>query len=130
MATVTVRNLGPNYDPLWGSGQNNYLEDLAAVAQMLLTRLKLFQGEWWADLADGLPLFQQILGKAANVQQFNVLLAQRILGTRFVTGINSVSSSFDSVSQKFSYTASVQTQFGALTVTNEPTPPLQSLPQV
>lgn len=119
MATITVRNLGPNGDPLYGQGQANFISDIAAVAQILKTRLLLFQGEWWADLTDGTPWFQSILGSAPNLAQINLLLTQRILGTPFVTGILSLTSSFNA--QTFSFSATVQTAFGAVTVSNQPT---------
>jgi len=128
MPTILYRNLGPNYDPLRGQGQQNFLPDLQAVTQAILTRLNLFLGEWWADLADGTPVFQDLLGVAPNVQQATTLLTQRILGTPYVTGIVSLDSSFDSSTLTFSFTATVQTQFGLTTVTNIPTPPSQALP--
>lgn len=121
MATITVRALGPNGDPLQGNGQNCFISDLAAVAQIISTRLKMFQGEFWENVLDGLPLFQSIFGSSGgqrNLQIIVGLISQRITGTVFVTGISSVSASFRN--RSFVYSAQVETQFGTVFVNNSP----------
>lgn len=122
MATITVRKLDPNtWEPLQGNGLGNFISDLDAVAQIIATRLKLFQGEWFLNLSDGLPLFQRILGTSGaerNLQVITNLISQRILQTVFVTAINSITATY--VNRKFTFTAQVQTSFGPLTVTNDP----------
>jgi hypothetical protein len=129
---ITYRQLGPNNDPLWGNGQLNYLADLAAVAQAVLTRLQLFEGEWWAATNDGLPLFQSILGQSAapvSQQQSSLLITARILGSPYIVSIGSVVTSFNSVTrQPFAYSAVVQSQFGQFQVSNVPQPPSGALP--
>ena len=121
--TVTYRALSPTGDPLWGQGQGNYLADLEAVALLLQTRLRLFVGEWWADLADGLPVFQvspgasSILGGTLNIEQATLLIQARILATPYVTGIINLETSYSSTRQ-FLYSAVVQTQFGNVQVSN------------
>ncbi len=121
MATLTVRALDSNGDPLQGNGQNCFLSDLAAVAQIIGTRLKLFEGEFWENLSDGLPLFQQILGGNGNQRNLQVLvnlISARISGTVYVTSISSVSASF--TDSRLAYTATVETAFGTVYVTNTP----------
>jgi len=124
MATITVRALGPNGDPLQGNGQNNFISDLAAVTQIIKTRLLLFQGEWFLNLLDGLPLFQSILGASGSqrsqrsLQIIINLISARITGTPYVTGISSISASY--LNRSFSFKAQVETQFGTVFVTNTP----------
>ncbi len=121
MATITVRALGPNNDPLQGSGQNNFLSDLDAVVQIIRTRLLLFEGEWFLNLLDGLPLFQSILGSSGgqtNLQLIMNIIAQRISQTPYVTSIGSVTATFQN--RTFTFSAQVETQFGTVTVTNVP----------
>jgi hypothetical protein len=130
-STITYRQLGANNDPLWGNGQLNYLSDLAAVAQAVLTRLQLFEGEWWAATNDGLPLWQSILGQGAspvNQQQISLLITARILATPYVISVGAVQPSYSSTARAFAYSAVVQTQFGQLQVTNIPQPPSGALP--
>ena len=134
MAQITYRSLGPNNDPLWGQGQANFISDADAVAQAILTRLRLFLAEWWSDLQDGTPYWQSILGQGASLRQqqaISLILQQRILGTPFVNSIGDVQFTFNSGTREFSFYAEVKTQFGNLTVTyNLPTPPNQGLPVI
>lgn len=123
MATVTVRALSPSGEPLQGNGQNNFLSDLAAVTQIIRTRLLLFQGEWFLALNDGLPMFGGILGASGSQRDLQVitnLVSARINGTPFVTGIRSLSTRYNAATRRLSYTALVDTQFGQITVTNVP----------
>lgn len=123
MSSISVRSLGPNGDPLNGNGANNFLTDLDAVAQIITTRLKLFEGEWWENLTDGTPFFQSIMAAPAsqkNQQVISNLLQQRISGTPFVTGLQSVNISVDPRTRALSFTCTVLTAFGPVTVTNVP----------
>jgi len=128
MATILYRKLDANHDPIYGQGRANYLTDVDAVAQAIQTRLLLFVGEWWENTLDGLPLWQQILGASAspaNQQKITLLIQQRILGTPYVlpNGIQSLYASFNRATLTFDFYAVVQTQFGAVVVTNMPQPP-------
>lgn len=121
MAQITVRALDSSGDPLQGNGQNCFLSDLDAVTQIISTRLKLFEGEFWLNLADGTPMFQSILGSPGGQQNLGMivtLLSQRITGTPYVTGITSLDASF--TGRALSYSATVATAFGTVTVTNQP----------
>lgn len=122
MSTITVRALNPvTWEPQCGNGLQNFLSDLAAVAQIIATRLRLFQGEWWLNLSDGLPMFQSILGSSGsqrNLAVINNIISARILGTPFVTGISFIESTFEN--RSFTFKATVNTQFGSITVNNSP----------
>jgi hypothetical protein len=130
MATITVRALSATGDPLYGNSQGNFLTDIDAVAQIIGTRLKLLQGEWWENVNAGTPLFQSILGvSGAGGQPDTValLLKQRILGAPYVLSVSNLTTSYNSTTRAFSFSCQVQTQFGTLTVTNQPTPPSAAL---
>lgn len=103
-------------EPQWGQGQQNFVADVYAIALLLQTRLNLFTGEWWANLTDGLPLWQSILGQNSNVQAVSLLISQRILATPYVVGIANSSAVY--ANSQFKYAATVQTQFGPVAVTN------------
>jgi hypothetical protein len=123
--SIVYRQLSPTGDPQWGQGSANFLADLPAVAQAVLTRLRLFQGEWWASLTDGLPLWQTILGQSASPRQqaqIAAVITARILATPFVVSVSAVSTTYNSVSRAFTYSATVNTSFGAVAVTNQPVP--------
>lgn len=124
--TVTYRQLGANNDPLWGQGAANYAGDTDAVALMIRTRLLLFQGEWWADLQEGLPLWQQILGVGVGAAQqaaISLLIQARILGTPYVTALSAVATAFNPAQRSYQFSCTAQTQFGQVPVTvNSPRP--------
>lgn len=122
MATITVRKLDPiTWEPQYGNGQNNFISDLDAVTQIIATRLRLFEGEWFLNLQDGLPLFQSILGSSGSQRNLEVItniISQRILGTVYVLSIISLTASY--IGRKFTFSASVNTQFGTVSINNTP----------
>ncbi len=113
MSTITAIALDKNYEPIFAS-QQALLTDLEAVAQTIGTRLRLFQGEWWESLTEGTPLFQSILGEGRQLTAVAAVLRQRILSTPYVTSISNVSISLNR--RALSYSCSVQTVFGPITV--------------
>jgi hypothetical protein len=118
---ISVRQLDANHDPLWGNGQNNFVNDIEAVAQKIQTSLLLFLGEWWLNLNNGLPLFQSILasnnGKKADA--ISLLIQEVIIGVPFVTGISNVVTTF-TTNRKFTFTCLVETQFGQIAIQFQP----------
>ena len=120
-ATIAVEQIGPDGDIIDGV----FVTDNDAVAQIIQQRLKLFQGEWWENLSLGLPLFQSILGASGSQRQqqlIMLLILQQITSTPYVTGILSSSYSWFAAERQFFFTCAVQTLFGTVAVSNEPTP--------
>lgn len=122
MATITVRAVDPiTGEPLQGNGQSNFLFDLAAIVQIIRTRLLLFTGEWFLNLLDGLPMFQSILGSSgssANIEVVINIICQRIQGTPFVNSVNRVVASYQN--RKFTFSAEAETPFGTVFISNVP----------
>lgn len=122
MATITVRAIDPvTSNPLQGNGQNNFISDLAAVTQIIGTRLRLYEGEWFLDLLDGLPMFQKILGSSGSVANLKVvvnLISQRIKLSPYVDAVVNVQASY--LNRKFSFYAEASTQFGTVFIINSP----------
>ena len=83
-----------------------------AVGQAVLTRLRLWMGEWFLDTTDGTPWLQGILGRNTN---YDFEIQQRILDTPGVTEIVSYSSSVSSA-RSLSITATINTIYGQTTV--------------
>ena len=128
MSTITVRALDPiTFEPQMGNGQNNFISDRDAVIQIINTRLRLFEGEWFLNLLDGLPMFKlnssipAILGgsgSSVNLQLIINTISSRISQSPYVTAMSSVTATYQN--RQFKYSATVQTQFGTVTVTNSP----------
>lgn len=116
MATITVRKLDPvTWDPQYGNGQKNFISDLDAITQIINTRLRMFQGTWFLDLLDGLPMFQKILGRGASGADIQVIIntiTLRIQTTIFVDSVNVISVSYQN--RSFVYKASAKTPFGTV----------------
>lgn len=119
MPTIAMRKLDPNHDPIAGLGTNAFVYDLDAVAQLIDTRLLMFQGEWWANLSDGLPLFQQILGigGAANASDLIAsIIANRIEQTPYVVELSNISTTYSPNTRSYTFNCTVVTAFGNLQV--------------
>ena len=130
--SIIVRALDANGDIQWGNGRGNFISDKAAVAQLILTRLRLLQGEWWADTSIGLPVWQSILGVpgsgTGNAAAVSLLIENIILQTPFVLGITGLQYSYSATTRQYKFFAQVETQFGVIGVSYAPTSPNQSLP--
>jgi hypothetical protein len=123
---MRYRALDANGDYSGGRGQGNFLiNSPACVAQSVLTRLKLWQGQWFLDLTEGTPWLQRILGKTSK-QAADLAIRARVLATNGVTGIASYSSTLNTVTRALSVTMTIDTQFGQATITTiivQPPPP-------
>lgn len=87
----------------------------ACVAQAVLTRLKLWKGEWFLDVTDGTPYQQEILGQQPTGIQ-DAAIKQRILGTPGVTSLASYSSVFNGKNRMLTISATINTQYGQATI--------------
>jgi hypothetical protein len=121
--TISVRKLDTNHDPIYGNGQADFLTDRDAVAQLIDTSLLLLQGEWWNDLAAGLPLFQRIIGVSGvgnNPQIAALLIQHTIMNVPYVNAIANVQLSYDPLTRGFTYSCDVYTAFGTIQTTFTP----------
>lgn len=85
-----------------------------AVAQAVVTRLRLIRGEWFLDTTAGMP-WDQVLGK--NTQgTADTAIRQCILGTQGVVEITEYSSSFDEDTRALTVVATITTIYGITTV--------------
>lgn len=120
--SLRYRRLDANHDYTFGQGRGNYLTDVDAVAQAILTRLLLFLGEWWEDTQDGLPMWQSFLGAPATQSKKEArdrLIQERILGTEGVENIEDFSSTQSSETGKYEVAVVVNTVYGQVVVTNQ-----------
>jgi hypothetical protein len=114
---VKYRKLDSNGDYTFGFGNSNFYTDADAVTQAINTKLSMFQGEWWENINDGLPLFQQILGTsgaAPNISAIDLVVQARIMEAPNVNSIVSYSSSFSN--RTYTASAVVETTYGNVTV--------------
>lgn len=113
-ATITVQALDANGEPIMVGGQENFKTDLAAVAQIIMTMLNLFQGEWWEDTTQGTPYFQKILGTNRTADAIAAVLKARLLQAPYVTDVTNVQCVISN--RTLIYSAQAVTPFGTLAI--------------
>ena len=87
----------------------------ACVQQAVLTRLKLFLGEWFVDTEDGTPWLTQVLGERTKLTTDSAIQT-RVLGTPGVTSIVSYQSTFDGAARSISVQMTVLTAYSTTAV--------------
>jgi hypothetical protein len=106
-------------DYSFGQNKQNFVNTREAVGQAVKTRLKLLYSEWWEDIEDGLPLFEQILAVPAtgnNKQLVDKIVQDRIQNTLNVTGISTFQSVFDSKTRTYTFTCNIDTVYGQINI--------------
>ena len=97
-----------------GHGAANYLvESPETVLQAVMTRLKLFVGEWFNDTGEGTPWRTEVYGKYTR-STYDAAVRRRILRTQGVTGIAEYRSSFDSETRNLLVEALIDTIYGRI----------------
>lgn len=96
----------------FGQGGANFLVDSpAAVAQCVVTRLRLWEGEWYLALDEGTPYFQDVLGQY-NPGLAAAVVQDRIVNTPFVTGLNNFNFNYNSETRVLQTSGEIITAFG------------------
>lgn len=109
---MKYRKMSNDLDYTFGQKPDErYYYDGNAVVQAIITRLNLLKNEWWETLEDGLPLFQEIISYYNNIDDIDLILTDRILGTRGIGRIYNISSSRDN-KRIYSYSATIETIYG------------------
>lgn len=116
---MKYRRLDNNGDYVFGFGKNSFLDGVEAIAQAVTTRLKLLRGEWWENLNDGLPLWQEILGNSGSNQHLayvDNLITERIINTPGVTQIITYEGLWDSSTRQYSFNSKINTSYSETTI--------------
>lgn len=106
---MSVRQLDGNHDWMWGAGRNNYLTKNQEVGQNINTSLNSILGNCFFATNDGIAWFN-LLG-AKDLGAITLAIRTTILNVTNVTGINSLSVNYDSVTRKLTCTYNVQTSY-------------------
>lgn len=112
---MRVRRLDDDGDMTFGAGRSNYLTDAEAVAQSVLTRLRLIRGEWYIDTTEGTPYRTEVLGRGTESSAV-LALQRRIMETPGVRSIVSMTATHDAESRKAVFTITIDTDFGETTI--------------
>lgn len=113
---MRYRKLDADGDYTFGNQQADFYKDNPeAVAQAVMTRLRLNKGEWFIDTEDGTPWNSEVLGER-TVATRDAAIKKRILGTPGVVQIDSYNSTFNAETRRFSVTATITTVYGQTTI--------------
>lgn len=109
---MRYRALDANGDYTFGqNGQNFLVNSPQAVGQAVLTRLKLWAGEWFLDNTLGVPWLTNVIGFGTSVT-YDQVIRDTIAGTKGVSSIDTYTSSLDSVKRILTIAASITTIYG------------------
>lgn len=116
---MRYRKLDDDGDYSFGQGQNNFhINTPEGVAQAVMTRLKFWVGEWFADTSDGTGWTTDVLGKYTD-HLFELMIRQRILETQGVLSVDSFDSQFDGETRKLSIQSTITTIYGSANLHGE-----------
>lgn len=113
---MTVRALDPETGDIVTRGVQ-FISEQNEIAQTIVTRLRLFTGEYFRNINDGTPWFQVILDKSSTLTQKDAAIKRRIAETEGVQQILSYTTDFDINPRNYTVTCEVQTAFGPVTFT-------------
>lgn len=111
---MTVRALDANGDIV--TRESSFITGQAEIAQTIKTRLALYLGEYFRNIKEGTPWYEQILGKFTSLDVVESVLRNRIAGTPGVIRLTGFNTDFDIENRKYSLTASVLTEYGIVEV--------------
>ena len=119
---MKIRKIDTNGDIHFGYGDADFISDSAqTVAQKVVQRLRLWEGEWFLDVTAGTPWKARVLGRkySKNIVQ---IIKQRIEETEGVQSVSSLDVSFDGNSRNLKINAHIMTEWGGaiVSVGNEP----------
>lgn len=109
---MRYRKLDDNGDFSAGHGSADFFVDQPnAVAQSVLTRLRLWMGEWFLNTDEGTPYREQVLGVRKR-QTAGPALKLRIASTEGVTSVDDFNADYDGDSRHIAVAATISTAYG------------------
>ena len=109
---MRYRRLDSAGDMTFGQGQGNFwINQPEAVAQSVLTRLRLNLGEWFYDTSDGTPWNTQVLGERTQSTR-DVVVTDRVQSTVGVQSIDTYGSVIDVNTRTWTAAMTLQTVYG------------------
>lgn len=113
---MRYRKLDENGDMTFGNQQADFYRDVPdAPAQAVMTRLRLWLGEWFINQTEGTPYTQAVLGMHTQ-NTVDPAMRSRILNTQGVTQITSYNSYRDPDTRRITINATIDTLYGESTV--------------
>jgi hypothetical protein len=113
---MRYRRLDAKGDMTFGRSQGNlWINQPEGVAQLVMTRLRLGLGEWFADTSDGTPWVTEVLGERTRWTR-DVVVRDRVERTQDVTGIIDYGSQMDVDTRSWTAAMRIGTIYGPVAV--------------
>ncbi|MBQ8091397.1 MAG: hypothetical protein IJ233_11705 [Pyramidobacter sp.] len=113
---MRYRKLDSSGDFMTGHGAADFHIDTAeAVAQSVVTRLKLWAGEWFEDTEEGTPYRQKVLGEF-KLRTAGAAIKRRIVQTNGVSAVRDFSATYDAETRQLSVSATIETIYGETSI--------------
>lgn len=106
--------LDENNDIFLRNGAIAMTTDGAEVMQHVRSRLLFYRGEWFLDITAGVPYFQEVFVKPANIARVESLIKEEILNTPGVLRLIDFSLDFDATTRLLNATVSAETTYGVI----------------
>ena len=107
------RALDSNNDIMVRGGSLLTVADGAEIVQHVRSRLLFYLGEWFLDIDAGVPYFQEIFTKPANLANIESIFKSKILRTPGVQKLTDFSMTYEGGSSRtLSVSFSAETTFG------------------
>jgi len=107
------RALDSNNDLMVRGGSLLTVADGAEIVQHVRSRLLFYLGEWFLDIDAGVPYFQEIFTKPANLANIESIFKSKILRTQGVQKLTDFSMTYEGGSSRtLSVSFSAETTFG------------------
>lgn len=114
---MRYRKLDENGDYSAGHGSADFFVDSPeAVGQSVLTRLRLWTGEWFLNIDEGTPYREQVLGVRKR-QTAGPALKLRVASTEGVTSVDNFAADYDGDSRHLAVSATISTVYGETELT-------------
>jgi len=97
-------------------GNLSTVSGIEALRQKILQKLRFFQGEWFLNINEGVPYFQQIFARPIDAGLAASIFNNEILEEEEVTGLKNVSANLDPITREFRYNAIVESVFGIINI--------------
>jgi hypothetical protein len=111
---MIYRKLTEDGDMTLGNKQA-YISDIDAVKQAVITRLRQLIYEWWEQIEDGVPYWQQIIAQR-DIQTAEKLIRERIARTDHVVSILSFDPTWDNEKRHLTIACAIQSDYGPFTL--------------
>ena len=103
-------------------------DEVAAIAQDLRQRLNFFKGEWFLNLLEGFPYFQEVFKKNPDQALLRALFRNTIIDTNGIESVETLDISLNTATRRAELTFSARLNDGGVLQSSDFPPFIVELP--